>query len=244
MKRTTIITLSALSLIAVLGFTAIVGVNAKGNRFNGSFNGSMMASMMGAIDYKNFGQMMSEIKGKFFNGLGRNHTITGTVALVSTATLEIDVKNTKYTVNVDTTNDIIVNRIWDKINLSDIKAGDIVNVFGNKTDTTIDAKLVRDLTIPPLTEITIVGKVTAISGNTLTVTVNNGNSTLYTVNIETGDILVNRIWDKINLSDIKVNDKVMVFGTATSTTINAKLVKDLSLPLTSVTTEQEENEED
>lgn len=232
MKKTTIVTLSILILASVLGLSAITDARANGNKF--------FSSMMGMGYYKNVGQMMNEMKGRIFNGFAKNGSIVGEVSSVGSSILKIDVRNREYTVNVDIVNDIIVNRVWDKINLSDIKVGDTVNVVGTKTDTTIDAKLVRDLSIPPFTEITINGKVTAVSSSTIAVAVNNGSGTSYTVNIEVGDILVNRIWDKINILDIKVNDKVMVYGTVSSTTINAKLVKNLSLPLVSTTEDDED----
>lgn len=230
MKKITIITLSVLALVSVLGFSYITDASANGNKF--------FSSMIGMGYYKNFGQMISEMKGRIFNGFAQHSTILGQITSISDSTLKISVKDKEYTVNVDAADDIIVNRVWDKINLSDIKIGDTVNVIGTKADTVIDAKLVRDLSVPPFTEITINGGVTAVSGSTITVKANNGTS--YTVNIEVSDILVNRIWDKINISDIKINDRVMVYGTVSSTTIDAKLVKDLSLPLVSTTEDEED----
>ena len=232
MKKITIITLSILVLVSFLGLTAI-GASAKGNKF--------YSSMMGMGYYKNFGQMMNEMKGKIFNGFAKHSNIVGQVSSTGSSTLKITVKDKEYMVNVDIANDILVNRLWDKINLGDIKVGDTVQVFGTKTNSTIDAKLIRDISIPIQTEINITGTVTSVSSGTLNV--KTYNNTEYIVNVEAGDIIVNRIWDKISLSDIKVGDKLMVIGQTTgSTTINAKLIKDLSLPQTPVVIEEDDED--
>ena len=59
----------------------------------------------------------------------------------------------------------------------------------------------------------------------------------FTVIVSAGDILANRVWDKITLRDIKVGDMVQFYGIASNTTSNnnfsvdAKLLRNLSLPI-------------
>ena len=93
---------------------------------------------------------MQEMKSKVLSNVSKNSTIVGSVISKTSNTIEISQKNKKYTVNVDTGNDIIVNRNWDKINFSDIKVNDKVSVFGLTTGnaTTINAKVVRDISLP------------------------------------------------------------------------------------------------
>lgn len=217
-----IIISSVLILTFVFGLAATAGVASAKN--SNSY-------------YKNFGQMMKEIKSKVLSNVSKNNTIIGSVTSTTGNTIKINVKNKEYTVNIDTANSIIVNRLWDKISLSSIQVKDTVNVYGTKTDTTINAKLVRDLSVPVQTEIDITGTVLSLTSTTSpsvsgTLKVR-AYSKEYTVNVESGDIVVNKLWDKINLNDIKVNDRVSIFGiTTASTTINAKVVRDISLPLT------------
>ncbi len=142
------------------------------------------------------------------------------------STLSVRVKGVNMTVNTNA-NTIIVNRIWDKIALSSIQAGDDLRIAGQISGTTIEAKLIRDLSLPPVLEKNLTGSVTSVTGNTFKLTVGTKE---FTVNVDANDTVANRIWEKISLTDIKVGDKVMVFGAVTNLSVEAKLVRDLSLP--------------
>lgn len=78
--------------------------------------------------------------------------LTGKILTVATSTVELQIgKKKTVSVEVDA-NDIIVNRIWDRINFSDLKVGDRIQVFGNlSATTTVAAKFIRDLSLPALT---------------------------------------------------------------------------------------------
>lgn len=52
----------------------------------------------------------------------------------------------------------------------------------------------------------------------------------YTVTTDASTRIVNRTWHKIPLSDLRVGDKVRVFGVANDAGIAANLVRDISLP--------------
>jgi hypothetical protein len=70
------------------------------------------------------------------------------------------------------------------------------------------------------------GKVISVSDNSLTMT--RGQKT-FTVNKISGTRVFNKNWQKINFSQIKVNDKIRVQGTLSETTISARTIRDVSL---------------
>ena len=71
------------------------------------------------------------------------------------------------------------------------------------------------------------GSVTGISGSSLTVDLKG-----VSVTVDTGATtkIINKKWGTIAFSDITVGDKVRVYGTAFSSTITAKVVRDISIP--------------
>jgi hypothetical protein len=73
---------------------------------------------------------------------------------------------------------------------------------------------------------TLPGIVSAISENSLTL--KKGNKT-FTVNTSTETRILNKNWNAITLSEIKIGDKVRVIGTLSETTITAKTIRDISL---------------
>jgi hypothetical protein len=73
--------------------------------------------------------------------------VKGKVNSVATSSLSITIKKANYTVNVSPSS-IIANRVWDKINFSDIKVGDSIQVAGNLASSTIEAKMIRDVSFP------------------------------------------------------------------------------------------------
>lgn len=71
-----------------------------------------------------------------------------------------------------------------------------------------------------------VGTVSEKTGSTITLT--RGAKT-YTINASTDTRVLNKTWNTIALSDIKVGDKIRVFGTIADTTISAKTIRNISL---------------
>lgn len=74
---------------------------------------------------------------------------------------------------------------------------------------------------------TIPGFVSAISTDSLTIT--KGEKT-YTVTTSLATRVLDRKWNTTAFSDIKIGDKVRVFGTVLTTDITAQTIRDISLP--------------
>ncbi|EKE20397.1 MAG: hypothetical protein ACD_8C00006G0009 [uncultured bacterium] len=75
---------------------------------------------------------------------------------------------------------------------------------------------------------TIPGIVTTISANSFTVT--SGNKS-FTVNIAPETKILNRTWNEIALSEIEEGHKIRIAGTISGSTISAKTIRDISLPI-------------
>ena len=235
-----IISLIAASFILLAAFVATKNANASngnggwnwpGNHFGFMKNLSLNLDFKGVKeDFKELKETM-KMKVAAHGNIPGIRMVAGSVITVDGSTLKVSIKNQEYTVNTGT-DDIIVNRVWDRINLTDIQPGHRVKVFGSVTEKIIDAKLVIDTSLPNIQEKTLVGKVSSIEGNALKLTVG---SKEYTANTDSSDIIVDRVWDKISLADIKIGDQVMVFGQASGTAIEAKLIRDLSVPQASAT---------
>lgn len=74
-------------------------------------------------------------------------TLQGTAKIISGNSFVLTVRKTDYSVTVaDSTR--VVDRVWHKINLSDIRNGDKVRVFGKIDGTAISAQIVRDISLP------------------------------------------------------------------------------------------------
>ena len=80
---------------------------------------------------------------------------------------------------------------------------------------------------------TLQGTVKAVSADSFTLTVR---SVGYTVNATSSPRIVNRVWKTITLADIQVGDKVRVYGGILGTSISAKIIRDISLPVVASTT--------
>lgn len=71
-------------------------------------------------------------------------------ASTTPATLVVQFKNVDYSVSVDADTALLSN-VWTKINLSDLRAGDKIRIYGSEsvsTSTLIEATVVRDTSIP------------------------------------------------------------------------------------------------
>ncbi|HEX6977062.1 MAG TPA: DUF5666 domain-containing protein [Patescibacteria group bacterium] len=125
-------------------------------------------------------------------------------------------------------------RFWGKSSLNEIQTGDTVNVIGLWSDdshTTINARLVRDLSIQKRAGV-FFGTVKSKTSDTVWVisTVNRGDQT---VTVDTTTKLVNRKEETISQSDIKVGDRIRVKGLwdkSASTITQVTHVKDFDLP--------------
>lgn len=85
-------------------------------------------------------------------------------------------------------------------------------------------QLKRNLTTE--VQVALSGKVTAVNGSTLTITVSNG--TTYAVDASQAK-LIRRFGGSMTVSDVQVNDQIYVQGTLTGTAIKARAIQDNSL---------------
>jgi len=72
----------------------------------------------------------------------------------------------------------------------------------------------------------VMGTVSAVTDSTISLT--KGAKT-YTINTASDTRLLNLSWKTIALTDIKVGNKIRVFGAITDATVSAKTVRDISL---------------
>lgn len=166
--------------------------------------------------------------------------VFGSVTAVNGSTLTVtDARNnTVYTVDASSAT---VMKDGSNSSLSSISVGDKVAVQGTVTGTSVKATNIRDGAgmmgrggrgpedrVPG-----VFGKVTAISGSTLTVTSqrgrgnddsNSANPVSYTVNAASATVTKNG--SASSLSGIAVEDMVMVEGSVSGTTVNATAIRD------------------
>ncbi len=165
---------------------------------------------------------------------GRAAIGSGTVTAISGTTLTVKTKDGKtITVLTDSTTQFR-RRFWGKSSLSEMSVGDMVNVIGQWTDdtkTTIQARLVRDLSIQKRFGV-FFGTVQSVNPTGFVVqTIRRGN---LTVTISSSTKLVNRREQPIVQSDIKVGHKVRTKGlwdSKLNTLTEVAQVKDFSLPV-------------
>ena len=163
---------------------------------------------------------------------GKAHTpptAMGTVTAISGSTLTITDKRTSTTYTVNASGATVEKDRNTTAALSDIKVGDMVGVEGTQSGTTITA-----------TNIHVgfgkgpgfggrgggpggvMGTVSAISGNTVTVTDKDGG----TYAIDASSATVNQSGTASTLSSVKIGDTVMVHGTLTTASMTAKAIDD------------------
>jgi|GEM_PF-340730 hypothetical protein len=164
--------------------------------------------------------------------------IFGTVTAVSGNTITVSGKQgaglnvtSATTFTVDATSATITkNGIREAV--SGIAVGDTVMVQGTLTGTNIVATMIRD-GIPSMMNRAgrgVSGTVTAVSGNTITITTNKGigmgggAAATFTVDATKATITKNGVAG--NIASIVVGDKVMIQGTITGTNIVATMIRD------------------
>ncbi len=161
-----------------------------------------------------------------------NAMLQGTVQSVGTNTMTVSSWGGTWTIN--TTSSTQMTPVGTNSNLSTMRVGDLVNVLGTvplNQNLMINATVVSDLTmsgtVPVMTQILLMGPVTAINGNTLTVT--GPNNISYTVNVGSGTVLWNTARNTIGLNTIQTNDIVRVQGTLNNFyTVTPSIIRDVS----------------
>ena len=201
-------------------------------------------------------QGMKERFGMFRNGKDMaNRGMVGTVTSVNGTTFTISVKShtkksapvvapTVYT--VDASKATFVNKA---ANTTTVSVGDVVMVMGSVTGTNITAtRIVDGLKINNGSEINdqktaplfpgngqpvVAGSVTAISGNTVTIT-NNSNDT-YTIDTTTAKI--EKAGVASTAANIAVGDMLVAQGSVNGTSVTAVTIMDSGAKTTTTTTE-------
>lgn len=169
---------------------------------------------------------------RFFSQRSRAAIGSGTISAISGTTLTITREGKIYTVLTDDKTQFR-RRFWGKSSLSEMQIGDMVNVIGLWTDdakTTIQARLVRDLSIQKRLGV-FFGVVQSLTSTGWTMQTKRG---LETVTISSGTKLVDRRGQVITQGDIKVGHRVRVRGlwdTKNSTLTEVTELKDYSLPV-------------
>lgn len=202
------------------------------------------AGTVGTVQAATTSPTNAHVRGKFGAmghrpGNGQNRPVAfGTISTINGASISItDAKGTAYT--IDTTNAKILsgpnkNTPTTAPTLANLKTGDSIAVLGTLNGTTITATAVLLGGIPhgmppggPDRGPGISGKVTAVSGTTLTVTGNN--NTVYTItaaNAKAEKMVAKEKPTAMDVSAIAVGDTVHVMGTLNGTTVTATNIID------------------
>jgi len=155
--------------------------------------------------------------------------VSGTVTAISGSVITINNSKKTATYTIDTTGATFDGGMTgNSLTLSNILVGDKINVKGTVTGTNISASSISDLSYIARTVFS--GKVTAVSGSTITL-VKNKNVT-YTVDV--GSATFKKGFGKnaktISASDVSVGDRLTVVGTLTGNDIAATQIKDNTVP--------------
>jgi Domain of unknown function (DUF5666) len=165
---------------------------------------------------------------------GRAAIASGKVTAIDGATLTIEKDGKSLTILTDDKTQFR-RRFWGNGSLSDIAVGHMVNVVGQWTDeakTTIQARLVRDVSIQKRYGV-FFGVVQSLTSNGWVMTTVSGKRENQTVTILSSTKLVNRKEETITQADIVVGHRVRVKGLwdrTNNTVTDVTHVKDFSLP--------------
>lgn len=181
------------------------------------------------VTHVSLAQTSTNSTGGFF---GRWHmmkpAITGTVGAINGNSITLNASSTTYT--VDATNANIVkfaNNSKTNIKITDIQTGDTLTVFGTVNGNSVTAKNIMDGQLPPRPvrqQPAASGSVSAINGNTITLTGSNG--TTYTVDASNVNSMVAKQGVSLGNTGIQVGDQITVFGTVSGTNISAAKIMD------------------
>lgn len=158
--------------------------------------------------------------------------VNGEVTGKTDSSLTVSSEGKSYTVNVGS-NTMIQRHFWGKSSLAEISVGNKVNVWGVFTDdakTTIDARMIRDLSIMKRLGV-FMGKVTSKTDNSLVLNaVARGNQT---VTLTDSIKVLNRKGEIILRTDIQEGHTIRVRGMwdkSNNTITEVTEIKDFSLP--------------
>ncbi|MDP3991593.1 MAG: hypothetical protein Q8P66_01665 [Candidatus Colwellbacteria bacterium] len=176
--------------------------------------------------------------------------LRGTVESVASSTLTLKSWGGNWTIK--TSSDTKIHpRVNGTSTLSAFETGDFVGVIGQVSETenfTVNAKIIRNWTLKKEVKTDkqegkkevkeakkegaklFVGVAGNVASSSLTL---NSKNKIYSVLVASSTKILNRHWLNINLSNIRVNDKIRIFGIlhGTSTTdIDAEVIRDISLP--------------
>lgn len=181
-------------------------------------------------------------QGKNSGDQSQKPVVTGTVSAINGNILtvaskqESDRKKATKTLTVDATNAKIT-RDSAAITVSDITVGDRVSVQGTLTGTNVVATVIRDSqvnkdkTFPEKTTPNVIGKVSAINGNILTIISKQGFNkaepkATVTLTVDATSAKLLRGNKVIALTDIAIGDNIIVQGAITGTNVVATVIHD------------------
>jgi len=177
---------------------------------------------------------IENLKNRLKKGLRWAVRITGTIASLEGNSLTVaDSDGKTYKVNISDQTQLR-RRFWGKSTLAEFSVGNEVSVIGRWTDetqTTIEAKLIRNLSIQRRWGV-FFGTVTSKNAdNFIFEAVKRGSQTVYF----TGSTkFINRKQEAINYSDLQIGHRVRIKGVwdrSLNQIIEVEEVKDFSLPL-------------
>ncbi len=170
--------------------------------------------------------------------------LRGTIDAVSATSITVKSWGGDWTINVPAS----VHVIPQGVALSSFQQGDFVGVQGTVNSSaswTVDATLVRDWTARQVlnqqihtnvqsvhqmmsgTPRIIQGILSALSGQTFTLTTSNG--TAYSVSLTSGAKILARNWATLDFTKVSNGDTVHVYGTVSSSTVSASIFRDVSI---------------
>lgn len=157
---------------------------------------------------------------------------SGQLSAKNGTTLTIKKDSKTYTVTTDDKTEFH-RKFWGKSDISELNIGDNLNIIGTWEDdaqTTIKARLIRDVSIQKRYGV-FVGNVTALQSGGFTLdALNRGKET---VTVPSAAEITNRKNEHLSFSDIAVGHNVRVRGlwnSATNTITEVTKIKDFSLP--------------
>ncbi len=193
---------------------------------------SLLVSGSALAASKNFEGMAREkgIKEGARNYHAEMHSVTGTVSSVNGTSISLAARNgTAYT--IDATNAVVMKNNATST-ISNIAVGDMLNVQGNASGTSVVASKIRDIVKNNLNvpmqiqgngQPVVAGKVTSINGLTLAIT--NSSNVSYT--IDATNAKIQKAGNASStISSIAVGDNVIAQGTINGTSVIAASVID------------------
>ena len=159
----------------------------------------------------------------------------GSITAKNSTSITVEKDGKSFSINIDS-NTKFERRFWGKTNLDEMKVGDTVNVVGTWSDeaqTTIIAKLIRDISIQKRFGV-FIGEVKSLLSNGWVMTTISSKRADQTVTVDSSTKFSNRKGETITQSEITVGQRVRVKGLWNSndnTVTEVTEVKDFALPV-------------